>query len=290
MRSVPGEEPLTHPIIYKYRVKLYHTELQGRDVQLFSQFWGRVVDQLRQMVRGGTLPHLDDGTLQDELRDAAMAQINHLWLHELTSAPASAGAGSSARTRRCLLCHDPGHLMKDHPADRPITVPCPKCKALHAFSGPLKTPCSTSGGLSGVSWSSGPAGKPSDMSSTQPAPDSLQRAVLSLLIDRFGDRAEQVLRTCTAMGATAPDDLVDLPREWGVGRLEEPSPACLKLMCRQVAAATGTLTRVTLTAHWESWSSFLWSTAALLVVALLKYVSVCVTNQDGLHNFSTRLY
>ena len=39
------------------------------------------------------------------------------------------------------------------------------------------------------------------MSSTQPAPDSLQRAVLSLLIDRFGDRAEQVQRTCTAMGA-----------------------------------------------------------------------------------------
>ena len=53
MRSVPGEEPLSHPIIYKYLVKLYHTELQGRDVQLFSQFWGRVVDQLRQMVRVG---------------------------------------------------------------------------------------------------------------------------------------------------------------------------------------------------------------------------------------------
>ena len=82
MRSVPGEEPLSHPIICKYLVKLYHTELQGRDVQLFSQFWGRVVNQLRQMVRGGTQPQLDDGTLQNELRDAAMAQINHLWLHE----------------------------------------------------------------------------------------------------------------------------------------------------------------------------------------------------------------
>ena len=95
------------------------------------------------------------------------------------------------------------------------------------------------------------------MSSTQPAPDSLQRAVLSLLIDRFGDRAEQVLRTCTAMGATAPDDLVDLPREWGVGRLEDPSPACLKLMCRQVAAATGTLTRVPVDCTWGELEHFL---------------------------------
>ena len=34
-------------------------------------------------------------------------------------------------------------LMKDHPSDRPITVPCPKCKALHAFSGPSKTHCAT---------------------------------------------------------------------------------------------------------------------------------------------------
>ena len=94
------------------------------------------------------------------------------------------------------------------------------------------------------------------MSSTQPR-DSLQRAVLSLLIDRFGDRAEQVLRTCTAMGATAPDDLVDLPRERGVGRVEDPSPACLNLMCRQVAAATGTLTRVPVDCTWGELEHFL---------------------------------
>ena len=87
MRSVPGEEPLSHPIIYKYLVKLYRTELQGRDVQLFSQFWGHVVDQLRQTFHrwcaAGPSRSLDDGTecLQNELCDAAMAQINHLWLH-----------------------------------------------------------------------------------------------------------------------------------------------------------------------------------------------------------------
>lgn len=57
--------------------------MQGRDAPLFHQFWSHVVEQLRGEVRRGVQPQLDEGTLQAELRDAAMAQVNHLWLHAI---------------------------------------------------------------------------------------------------------------------------------------------------------------------------------------------------------------
>lgn len=137
LRCVPGEPPLSWPATYKYLCKVYHTEMQGRDAPLFHQFWSHVVEQLRGEVRRGVQPLLDEGTLQAELRDAAMAQVNHLWLHAIQQQPAAA----ASKGRRCMLCHSTGHTMKDHPADQPITVPCLKCKALHAMTGPLKTPC-----------------------------------------------------------------------------------------------------------------------------------------------------
>ena len=90
------------------------------------------------------------------------------------------------------------------------------------------------------------------MSSTQPAPDSLQRAVLSLLIDRFGDR------TC----APAPRWERQRQTTWWIS-LESGESAVWKirhvhkLMCRQVAAATGTLPRVPVDCTWGELEHFL---------------------------------
>jgi hypothetical protein len=87
----------------------------------------------------------------------------------------------------------------------------------------------------GPRWSSGPLWF-LGLSSTLP-PDDRVGAVLIVLASVFGDQCKRVLRVCAATGTTLGEALVDLSREWGVGRIDNPTPSCLKLMCREVAVA-----------------------------------------------------
>ena len=91
----------------------------------------------------------------------------------------------------------------------------------------------------GPRWSSGSPGFPG-LSSTLPS-DDRAGAVLFVLASVFGDQCERVLRVCAATGTTLGEALVDLPREWGVGRIDNPTPSHIKLMCREVAVAVGLL-------------------------------------------------
>lgn len=70
---------------------------------------------------------------------------------------------------------------------------------------------------------------------------STQSEVLCIVLAALGNSVEKMLRTCVAVAVTLPDELVELPHEWGLGRLDDPSPACLKLWCRQLAVAACTL-------------------------------------------------
>lgn len=76
---------------------------------------------------------------------------------------------------------------------------------------------------------------------------STQAEVLSTALEVFGSHAENMLRTCIAFAATLPEAPAQLPHEWGLGPLNDPSPACLKLCCCQLAAAIGTLSGVPVT-------------------------------------------
>ncbi|KAK3240812.1 hypothetical protein CYMTET_12999 [Cymbomonas tetramitiformis] len=129
-------------------------------------------DELRQYVIEA-FSHLEYGRLLSRLNQGSLmgsaASPHQIPLYgqvpglaQLPTAPATAGEGSGGsstpatpnRRGPCPLCGGP-HAYRtdayDHPADVPITKQCnrvrsvngvrKKCVKLHAFSGPLATPC-----------------------------------------------------------------------------------------------------------------------------------------------------
>jgi hypothetical protein len=135
---------LTWPQIYKYLTLVYNTEMLGADYQPFDDFMTKLVARLLDQLMTGSELSMHDH-LQDQLWHAARGRLNASYLSTVTdSASAPRGrnqGGDDPAVRKCYLCGATDHSAWKHPKDKPITIPCPDCKKLHAKTGPLATPC-----------------------------------------------------------------------------------------------------------------------------------------------------
>ena len=111
-------------------------------------FWDQLVTALGQDTRLGTKPHFSD-TIQEQLYHNRYREAHRtIPPNPPRAAPPVPDRGSGVKPPAkptgapvCGLCLSGAHTFKDHPPNAPITVPCRKCGALHAMSGPLRTPC-----------------------------------------------------------------------------------------------------------------------------------------------------
>jgi hypothetical protein len=134
---------LTWPQIYKYLTLVYNTEMLGADYQPFDDFMAKLVARLLDQLLTGTELSMHDH-LQDQLWHAARGRLNSSYIAACTPpTPSQRGrrTDDTAAPPKCFLCGSTDHVAWTHPKDKPITIPCPACKKLHAKTGPLATPC-----------------------------------------------------------------------------------------------------------------------------------------------------
>eukprot|EP00873_Tetraselmis_striata_P027797 jgi/Tetstr1/448061/TSEL_035361.t1 len=146
-----GGPALSWPSVYAYMQRYHRAFLVSRELCLFDQWFPQLQAKQLELLHKGAAPHLHDD-LQRQLISAARGNLNTSWLDELRGtmsrhhaqhphAPSRNNPNPAPSIpKACAYCLG-DHKTSQHPAEEPITQPCPKCRHPHALVGKLATPC-----------------------------------------------------------------------------------------------------------------------------------------------------
>ena len=130
-----GGDTTTWKDTYAMMKHIYRSEIELTDYTPFDQFFPKLVEEQMRLLRGGDDPNLSD-SLQDQINAAARGRVSNYL----------AARGSRRDDRRdrndrpdddtrpaqhCALCGSNAHMADNHPANKPITIPCKICGDRH---------------------------------------------------------------------------------------------------------------------------------------------------------------
>ena len=144
-----GGDTTTWKDTFAMMTHVFRSEIELTDYTPFDQFFPQLVEEQLKLLQRAEAPSLSD-KLQDQINAAARGRVSNYLSARGTArqdggAP-SRGASSSRQLPRergqhaaaapsggmhCALCGASNHMADNHPSDRPITIPCKLCGAMH---------------------------------------------------------------------------------------------------------------------------------------------------------------